>query len=176
MACVVPGHAPLQVAAAVVDAGEACGASRGGLVQLGMNPGLDESHLEPIGAGILDRREGATRGWLKIQDGCDRKCSFCATRLARGTSRSRPPGDIIVEARALSLHHPELVLTGIHIGHYGRDLAGSITLSILVSVSAASRPRRSMSYSSTSCVHRVGVLRRIYICRCRVAPIRSCAV
>ncbi|HAW90241.1 MAG TPA: hypothetical protein DCX61_06230, partial [Gemmatimonadetes bacterium] len=104
VACVVPGHDPLQVAAAVVDAGEARGAPRGGLVQLGMNPGLDESHLEPIGAGILDRREGATRGWLKIQDGCDRKCSFCATRLARGTSRSRPPGDIIVEARALSLH------------------------------------------------------------------------
>ena len=132
VACVVPGHDPLQVAAAVVDAGETRGAPRGGLVQLGMNPGLDESHLEPIGAGILDRREGATRGWLKIQDGCDRKCSFCATRLARGTSRSRPPGDIIVEARALSLHHPELVLTGIHIGHYGRDLEGSITLSILL--------------------------------------------
>ena len=128
VACVVAGHDPLQVATAVAGAG----APRGALVQLGMNRGLDGSHLEPIAAGILDRREGATRGWLKVQDGCDRKCSFCATRLARGASRSRPPGEIIAEARVLSRHHPELVLTGIHIGHYGRDLEGPITLSVLL--------------------------------------------
>ena len=122
--CVVPGHDPLQVAAAV--------APRRALIQLGMKPGLDGSHLEPIGAAILDRREGATRGWLKVQDGCDRKCSFCATRLARGASRSRPLGDIILEARMLARHHPELVLTGIHIGHYGRDLESPFTLSTLL--------------------------------------------
>ncbi len=68
VACVVPGHDPVEVAASV--AGTIT--PRGPLVQLGMNPGLDGSHLEPIGAAILDRREGATRGWLKIQDGCDR--------------------------------------------------------------------------------------------------------
>ena len=128
VACVVPGHDPLQVAAAVAGVV----APRGALVQLGMNPGLDGSSLEPIGAAILDRREGATRGWLKVQDGCDRKCSFCATRLARGASRSRPPEDIILEARMLSRHHPELVLTGIHIGHYGRDLECPITISMLL--------------------------------------------
>ena len=132
VACVVPGHDPLQVAAAVAGVVKARGAPRGALIQLGMNPGLDGSHLEPIGAAILDRREGATRGWLKVQDGCDRKCSFCATRLARGASRSRPPEDIILEARMLSRHHPELVLTGIHIGHYGRDLEGPFTLSMLL--------------------------------------------
>ncbi len=70
----------------------------------------------------LRRRAGATRGWLKIQDGCDRKCSFCATRLARGASRSRPPGEVVAEARILARTHPELVVTGVHIGHYGRDL------------------------------------------------------
>ena len=128
VASVVPGHDPVQVAAAVLDAGPPPRA----LLQLGMDRGLDGSHLEPIGAAILDRREGATRGWLKVQDGCDRKCAFCATRLARGASRSRSPGDIILEARTLSGHHPELVLTGIHIGHYGRDLEGPITLSILL--------------------------------------------
>lgn len=125
---VVPGHDPIQVARAVAEAA----AKHGPLVQLGMNPGLDGSHLEPIGAAILDRREGATRGWLKVQDGCDRKCSFCATRLARGASRSRPAGDVVLEARALSRHHPELVLTGIHIGHYGRDLETPATLSRLL--------------------------------------------
>ena len=132
VAYVVPGHDPLQVAAAVAGAVEARDPLPGALIQLGMNPGLDRSSLEPIATAILDRREGATRGWLKVQDGCDRKCSFCATRLARGASRSRLPGDIILEARELSRHHPELVLTGIHIGHYGRDLEGPTTLSVLL--------------------------------------------
>ena len=132
VACVVPGHDPLQVAAAVAGVVEARDAPHGALIQLGMNPGLDGSHLEPMGAAILERREGATRGWLKVQDGCDRKCSFCATRLARGASRSRLPEDIILEARMLSHHHPELVLTGIHIGHYGRDLERPTTLSMLL--------------------------------------------
>ncbi|MEQ9569741.1 MAG: radical SAM protein, partial [Longimicrobiales bacterium] len=69
---------------------------------------------------------------LKIQDGCDRKCAFCATRLARGASRSRPPADVLAEARLLARIHPELVLTGVHIGHYGLDLPGATTLSALV--------------------------------------------
>ena len=125
---VVPGHDPLQVAAAV--AGTVV--PRGSLLQLGMDRGLEGSDLEPIGVAILDRREGATRGWLKVQDGCDRKCAFCATRLARGASRSRSPGDLVREARMLARHHPELVLTGIHIGHFGRDLESPITLSMLL--------------------------------------------
>jgi threonylcarbamoyladenosine tRNA methylthiotransferase MtaB len=81
---------------------------------------------------LLTRREGATRGWLKVQDGCDRHCGFCATRLARGASRSREPDHIIAEARLLARTHPELVITGIHIGHYGRDLATYISLSRLL--------------------------------------------
>ena len=129
---VVPGHDPVQVAAGVGAAVAGAVSRHGSLLQLGMDRGLDGSHLEPIGAAILDRREGATRGWLKIQDGCDRKCAFCATRLARGASRSRSAGDIILEARMLSRHHPELVLTGIHIGHYGRDLESPISLSTLL--------------------------------------------
>ena len=78
----------------------------------------------PPGSGLLERREAGSRGWLKIQDGCDRQCSFCATRLARGSSRSRPADQVVAEARLLARTHPELVLTGIHIGHYGLDLDG----------------------------------------------------
>ena len=122
---VVAGHDPVELAGAVVDI-------HGGLVQLGMQRSLDRLDLEPVGASILTRREGATRGWLKVQDGCDRRCSFCATRLARGTSRSRPPEVVIREASLLAGHHPELVLTGIHIGHYGRDLDEPVTLSELL--------------------------------------------
>ncbi len=123
---------------------------------------LDRIDSEPIGGELLRRRAGATRGWLKVQDGCDRKCSFCATRLARGASRSRPPGKVVAEARFLARVHPELVVTGIHIGHYGRDLDPRWTLARLVALSArararacasawgAWRPRRWTTSSSTS--------------------------
>ena len=103
-----------------------------GLVQLGARGSLDRAHQEPVGATVLRRRAGATRGWLKVQDGCDRKCAFCATRLARGRSRSRDPDEVIAEARVLARTHPELVITGVHIGHYGRDLTPRTTLTALV--------------------------------------------
>lgn len=93
---------------------------------------LTPEDAEPIGAELLRRNERGTRGWLKIQDGCDRRCSFCATKIARGASRSRTPNDVVEEARLLAEHHGELVLTGIHIGHYGIDLEQPSTLSELV--------------------------------------------
>jgi len=54
--------------------------------------------------------------------------------MARGISRSRPAGDLVAEASLQAESHPELVLTGIHIGHYGRDLEGGHTLSGLVAL------------------------------------------
>lgn len=93
---------------------------------------LTPEDAEPIGAELLLRDERGTRGWLKIQDGCDRRCSFCATKIARGASRSRDPEEIVREAQALAAHHRELVLTGIHIGHYGVDLPDATSLSALV--------------------------------------------
>jgi threonylcarbamoyladenosine tRNA methylthiotransferase MtaB len=121
---VVGGHDPVQVARTVVPPAE--------LVQLGVGRSLADLDVEPVGGRILTQREGATRGWLKVQDGCDRKCAFCATRLARGESRSRDPQEVVREARALARVHPELVVTGIHIGHYGVDLEPRTTLSALV--------------------------------------------
>jgi threonylcarbamoyladenosine tRNA methylthiotransferase MtaB len=75
---------------------------------------------------VLRRFAGSARGWLKIQDGCDEHCTFCATTIARGANRSRPVGDLVAEARALAEHHAELVLTGVHIGTYGKDREGSL--------------------------------------------------
>jgi len=103
---VVEGHDPTEVARA---------AAPGGLVQLGVGRSLADLDVEPVGGRILTEREGATRGWLKVQDGCDRKCAFCATRLARGESRSRDPELVVREALRLAETHPELVITGIHI-------------------------------------------------------------
>lgn len=83
---------------------------------------LLEIHEEPIGGLLLKHDTRGTRGWMKIQDGCDRRCSFCATRLARGDSRSRPEDEVVLEAQQLAEFHREIVFTGIHIGHYGLDL------------------------------------------------------
>jgi threonylcarbamoyladenosine tRNA methylthiotransferase MtaB len=69
------------------------------------------------------RRPGVSRersrALLKIQDGCDEHCTFCATTLARGANRSRPVAELIEEARALGEEHAEIVLTGVHIGGWG---------------------------------------------------------
>ncbi len=119
---VVPGHDPGAVAAEVAPPA---------LAQIESRASLDRLDTEPIGGELLRYRNGAARGWLKVQDGCDRKCSFCATRLARGTSRSRPVADIVAEARLLAGMHAELVITGIHIGHYGVDLDPALSLSSL---------------------------------------------
>ena len=70
--------------------------------------------------------QSSVRALLRIQDGCDEPCTFCATRLARGANRSRPVADVVAEARALAGHHEEIVITGIHIGSYGRDAGGSL--------------------------------------------------
>ena len=99
-----------------------------------------------VGAGLanapLQRNARGTRAWLKIQDGCDRKCSFCATRIARGASVSRPPGEVVAEAAVLARAHPELVLTGIHIGHYGHDLGAGVTLASLCEMLLEEVPAR----------------------------------
>ena len=113
VAAVVEGYDPAAVLRAV---------ARPPLVQLGARLPLDRTHAEPVGADVLRRRAGATRGWLKVQ----------ATRLARGPSRSRDPAQVVQEARVLAARHPELVVTGVHIGHYGRDLNPRSSLSALV--------------------------------------------
>jgi threonylcarbamoyladenosine tRNA methylthiotransferase MtaB len=66
------------------------------------------------------------RALLRIQDGCDEHCTFCATTLARGDNRSRSADDIVAEALTLSERHPEIVITGIHIGSYGVDIGNSL--------------------------------------------------
>ncbi len=80
---------------------------------------------EPIArdADALAGARGRTRAFIKVQDGCDRKCSFCVTRLARGKGRSRQLEEIVQEIRALhAAGYQEAVLTGVHLGSYGEDL------------------------------------------------------
>ena len=70
-----------------------------------------------------------TRAFLKIQEGCENFCSFCIIPYARGPLRSRPLASVRREAEKLvRAGFKEIVLTGIHLGAYGRDLAEKPTL------------------------------------------------
>ncbi len=81
---------------------------------------------EPL---TISRHEGHTRAVLKIQEGCDRYCTYCIIPSVRGGIRSRQPEDIFSEAKRLAeAGFQELVLTGIHLTSYGRDLEGKTLL------------------------------------------------
>jgi threonylcarbamoyladenosine tRNA methylthiotransferase MtaB len=64
-----------------------------------------------------------TRAFVKVQDGCDNRCTFCIVTVARGTARSRPADDVIAEVQELvTSGYQEVVLSGVHLGSYGHDL------------------------------------------------------
>ena len=74
-----------------------------------------------------------TRAFIKVQDGCDNKCTFCVTTIARGAGKSRHLGDVVAEIQALAAAgYQEAVLTGVHLGSYGRDLHNNTDLRTLV--------------------------------------------
>lgn len=73
--------------------------------------------------------EGHTRATMKIQEGCDRWCTYCIIPSVRGPIRSRPLDEIRAEAQSLAAAgFKEVVLTGIHLTSYGREQHGAITL------------------------------------------------
>ncbi len=67
---------------------------------------------------------GQTRAFLKVQEGCNLFCTFCIVPFARGASRSVPPREILDQLKMLARRgYAEVVLTGVHLGGYGNDLA-----------------------------------------------------
>ena len=81
----------------------------------------------------LGRVAGRSRAFLKIQDGCQHRCAFCIVPFARGASRSREASVVLDQAhRLVEAGHPEMVLTGVDLGHYGADLVPRTTLAALL--------------------------------------------
>ena len=72
-----------------------------------------------------------TRGFLKIQDGCDKHCTYCRIRLARGVSVSLPAQEALARLRILEQKHAEAVLTGVNISQY-HDEEGAANLGRLL--------------------------------------------
>ena len=75
--------------------------------------------FEPM---VLDSFETKTRAFVKIQEGCNNFCSYCIIPYARGNIRSKPKEDVVREITCLANNgYKEVVLTGIHTGHYGKE-------------------------------------------------------
>ncbi|MFQ5576237.1 MAG: tRNA (N(6)-L-threonylcarbamoyladenosine(37)-C(2))-methylthiotransferase MtaB [Anaerolineae bacterium] len=96
---------------------------------------LDASHsVPPPDAPFpLPQPGGHTRAFVKVQDGCDNRCTFCIVTVARGGSRSRTIADVVAEVRQLTgLGYQEAVLTGVHLGSFGHDRGDRRGLQTLV--------------------------------------------
>jgi threonylcarbamoyladenosine tRNA methylthiotransferase MtaB len=82
---------------------------------------------------MLDDFAGRTRAFLQVQNGCDHRCTFCIIPFGRGNSRSVPMGAVVDDVRRLVDNGTmEVVVTGVDITSYGRDLPGAPSLGTLV--------------------------------------------
>ncbi len=80
------------------------------------------------GGALLSHTSSKTRAFFKIQDGCDACCTYCIIPELRGSPKSMPKDEVISGfKKLLSLGYKEIVLVGIHIGLYGKDLGLNIT-------------------------------------------------
>lgn len=81
----------------------------------------------------ITENKGKTRAFLKVQEGCNRFCTYCIIPYARGPIRSRPIDSVTEEVERLVANgFKEMVLTGIHIASYGKDMPGDIDLLDLI--------------------------------------------
>jgi len=88
-----------------------------------------EKIFEPLN---INRLRDRTRAFVKIQEGCENFCSYCIVPYARGPVRSRPLADIINEVRTLAAHgFQEIVLAGIQVSSYGKDLKRTDLLDVI---------------------------------------------
>ncbi len=79
--------------------------------------------VEPVAREPLPGLRQRTRAFIKVQDGCDNACTFCVTTVARGQGRSAPLAQVLAEVQAAQEGGvQEVVLTGVHLGSWGRDL------------------------------------------------------
>lgn len=82
---------------------------------------------------LIEGFGGRARAYVQIQNGCDHRCTFCIIPFGRGPSRSVPAGEVVAQVRRLAENgYAEIVLTGVDMTAYGKDLPGAMTLGKLV--------------------------------------------
>lgn len=95
--------------------------------------------LEPVSRELIPGTRQRTRAFIKVQDGCDNRCTFCVTTIARGQGRSRSVAEVLADVHAAlksdlgsNSAAKEIVLTGVHLGSWGQDFSPQLHLSHLV--------------------------------------------
>ncbi len=98
---------------------------------------------------LIDGFSGRSRAFVKIQDGCNLRCTYCLIWRARGPGRSRPVENVLAQLRLLAeAGYPETILAGIHLGGYGRDLRPKVTLPKLLDICLEEVPGLRLRLSS----------------------------
>ena len=90
------------------------------------------SQRDFLSAPVADAAGDRTRPNLKIQDGCNNRCSFCIIPFVRGQSRSAAAGRVVEQVRALAARYCEIVLSGINLGRWGREAGSTMRLADLI--------------------------------------------
>jgi threonylcarbamoyladenosine tRNA methylthiotransferase MtaB len=144
----------------LVDMVEEAAASRGKITAVSDIMAAGEFEDIPLFAA-----PGRTRAFLKIQEGCTNFCTYCIIPYARGPLRSRPLASIVRETeKMVAAGFKEIVLTGIHLGAYGRDTAEGLTLTDAVKAILAAqgvvRLRLSSLESIEVCDDLIAVMRQ----------------
>jgi threonylcarbamoyladenosine tRNA methylthiotransferase MtaB len=95
--------------------------------------------LEPLSRTPVPGARARTRAFIKVQDGCDNRCTFCVTTIARGPGKSRTIKEILADIQATQWAEAdettiakEIVLTGVHLGSWGQNFSAALHLSYLV--------------------------------------------
>jgi threonylcarbamoyladenosine tRNA methylthiotransferase MtaB len=101
-----------------------------------------------LAAPVEDASGDRSRPNLKIQDGCNNRCSFCIIPFVRGRSRSAPADSVIEQVRNLAARYKEVVLSGVNLGRWGREPGSTVRLAGLVRRLLAETPIERLRLSS----------------------------
>jgi len=101
-----------------------------------------------LSAPVEDAAGDRTRPNLKIQDGCNNRCSFCIIPFVRGRSRSAPADQVVEQVRNLAARYREVVLSGINLGRWGREPGSTMRLADLIRRLLAETPIERLRLSS----------------------------
>jgi len=105
-----------------------------------LNKKTDEFSSRSISRQPIPGSRSRTRAFIKVQDGCNNRCTFCITTIARGKSRSRTIDDILSDIQYNLIEDgsnnaaKEIVLTGVHLGAWGKDLSPRNNLHQLIQI------------------------------------------
>ena len=127
---------------------------------------------EPGGSNAVSR----SRYFLKVQDGCNHRCTYCIVWRTRGSSRSEDEGDLLRRAeQAVAEGYREIVLTGVDLGSFGRERGGSLTtfLRRLITVTSPARIRLSSVNANDFTPELVDMITSPPFCRHLHIPLQS---